>query len=143
MVVSLLEARKLVLLLAAALATALLLTLAPGASAAPTKAGVSIDPNAAFDTIGAQIHVNLHVVCEEGTGTVQVEVQQSPPENTAPTFGRGVDTVVCDGRQHETSVTVTRLGPGGFDTGRAEAQAFLSAPSGEDMDEKTINIEVV
>lgn len=133
------------LLILLTIATTALLGLMPGGIAAATGTttvtDVQIEPNAAYDNVGAILHVELKVRCQGGTGTVLVDVEQSPPETAYPlAFGSGPNAVVCDGRTHEVAVTV--LGEG-FDAGRAFATAQVIAPSGTDVTERCIDIRVV
>jgi hypothetical protein len=100
---------------------------------------VEIEPNAAFDDAGFTLHVELKVRCA-GTGIVQVQVDQYPPETEFETHGFGTDTVTCDGQTHEEGVTITGIK---FDAGRAFATATLTATTGTDKDARWIDIRVV
>jgi hypothetical protein len=129
------------LALGAAAAFALALASAGAANAASTSADVIIEPNAQYDVHGAILHVEVKVTCTGGSGLVVVDVNQSPPETPYPVgFGSGPNPVVCDGRTHETGVTIQGLG---FDAGKAMATATLTSPSGSDTDKRMIDIRVV
>jgi hypothetical protein len=103
---------------------------------------VTIQPNADYDFVGTQIDVGLLVRCSGGSGTVLVNVSQSPPETPYPVgAGSGPQIVVCDGQTHTVGVTITGFG---FDAGKAKATADLTTASGGSVHaQRTINIIVV
>jgi hypothetical protein len=74
------------------------------------------------------LDVGLYVRCTGGSGSVIVNVSQSPPQTPYPVgVGSGPQIVVCDGRTHRVGVTITGFG---FDAGRAWATADLTTASG-------------
>jgi hypothetical protein len=126
-----------------ALAMALLAMALPvGAVAAPVQNHVSIETNAQWNHGFAGVDLQLHVTCDGGFGGfVNVQVTQSPPENTFPTQGFGGNQVFCDGQQHQVAVHVQNMGAP-FDVGKAFAMATLCTAFGCPMAtaSKTINI---
>jgi hypothetical protein len=136
--------RLLVLLGAVAVALPLGLSAAhaTGGGGGGTPANqVTIQPYADYDFVGTQIDVGLSVRCTGGSGTVIVNVSQTPPQTPYPVgTGSGPQLVVCDGNSHAVGVTITGFG---FDAGRAKATADLTAPSGNVHAERSITIVVV
>ena len=136
------------LALGAAAAFALLLAPVGVADAASASASVIIEPNAQYDVKGSILHVELKATCTGGAGAVVVQVTQEPPETPSPVtaFGSGPNQVVCDGRTHETAVTIFGAG---FDAGKATATATLtvlnalSQTVASDTDTRIIDIRVV
>jgi hypothetical protein len=89
---------------------------------------VSIQEHADYDFAGTNLDVGLYVRCSDpsGFGSVQVTVNQYPPETPYPMgFGSDPQSVVCDGRTHTVGVTIIGAG---FDAGRAKATAALTLP---------------
>ena len=108
-------------------AAGLALALAPigvgVAQAGSATASVTVESNAQYDIQGSILHVGVKATCSGGSGAVVVQVTQSPPETPYPVaFGSGPNSVVCDGQQHQTAVTI--FGEG-FDAGKALATATL------------------
>ena len=143
--------RLLVLLGVVAVALPLGVVFAGGAGAQAASAAVSIEPNAQYDLKGSILHVEVKATCTGGAGAVVVDVVQEPPETPYVVgFGSGPNPVVCDGKTHETGVTI--FGEG-FDAGKARATATLTVvdtdPLGtgeilaRDMEERIIDIRVV
>ena len=112
------------------------------ATGSPPANSVTIEEHADYDFVGTQIDVGLRVRCTGGSGTVIVNVSQSPPETPFPvSFGSGPQFVVCDGYTHTVGVTITGFG---FDSGRAWATADLTPGSGAAAHaQRWINIVVV
>ena len=117
--------RLLVLLGAVAVALPLALTTAHATGGGGTPANqVTIQEHVDYDFVGAQLDVGLYVRCTGGSGSVIVNVSQSPPETPYPvSAGSGPQIVVCDGSTHTVGVTITGFG---FDAGRAWATADLT-----------------
>jgi hypothetical protein len=141
--------RLLVLLGAVVVALPLGVLFAGGSAGAQTaSASVSIEPNAQYDVKGGIIHVEVKATCTGGAGAVVVEVVQEPPETPYEVgFGSGPNPVACDGRTHETGVTIMGAG---FDAGKALATAELTVveePLGpviaKDTETRYIDIRVV
>ena len=132
---------KCVRLLAAASGGLVLAALGAGAANAGGTTDVSIMLQAQYVT-EVNIVVALHVTCEGGPlfGTVNVTVEQEPPETQTTTVGTGQKVVVCDGNQHDVAVNITGGSFSGFDIGKAFATATLVAPSGTDTDTRPITI---
>jgi hypothetical protein len=100
---------------------------------------ISINQNAQFDTFGFQVHVGLRVRCPASSmpGTIDVRVEQWPPETVAYAVGDSVvKDVVCDGQTHSVAASV---GGEGFDAGRAKATATFTF-GGSASAERWINI---
>ena len=127
--------------LAAATAALLLAGLGSASARADGTTNVSIMLQAQYVT-EVVVSVALHVTCEGDPlpGTVDVTVEQNPPETQSTTVGTGEQVVVCDGNQHDVAVTVTGGSFSGFDIGKAFATATLVAPSGTDTDARPITI---
>ena len=112
-------------------AAAAVLALVPAGAAHATTTNttgghVSIGQDADYDFVGTNLDVALQVRCSGGTGTVEVNVAQAPPETPYPVAqGTGPQVVVCDG--HTRAVAVTIIGVG-FDAGKAKATATLVTP---------------
>jgi hypothetical protein len=132
---------------AAAVALAMVSVGVGVAQASSATASVTMESNAQYDIQGSILHVGVQATCSGGVGAVQVQVTQSPPETTYPgAVGFGQNSVVCDGQQHETAITI--FGEG-FDAGKAFATATLTVtdPNNQqilasDTDSKQINIFV-
>ena len=111
--------------------TAAALALVPAGIASATTStttgnAVSIGQDADYDFVGTNLDVALQVRCSGGSGTVEVNVEQAPPETPYPVaFGTGPQMVVCDGRTRAVAVTIVGVG---FDAGRAKATATLVTP---------------
>jgi hypothetical protein len=119
--------RLLVLLGAVAIALPVGLTSA-GATGTPPANSVTIQQYVDYDFVGTQLDVGLYVRCKGGSGSVIVNVSQSPPQTPYPVgAGSGPQIVVCDGQTHSVGVTITGFG---FDAGRARATADLTTASG-------------
>jgi hypothetical protein len=89
---------------------------------------VTIQQYVDYDFAGAALDVGLYVRCTGGSGSVIVNVSQSPPETPYPVgAGSGPQIVVCDNQTHSVGVTITGFG---FDAGRAQATADLTTASG-------------
>jgi hypothetical protein len=115
------------LIVLGAVAVALPIGLLP-ARATGTTNSVTIQERVDYDFIGTQLDVGLYVRCTGGSGSVIVNVSQSPPQTPYPVgVGSGPQIVVCDGRTHRVGVTITGFG---FDAGRAWATADLTTASG-------------
>jgi hypothetical protein len=127
--------------LAAAIAALALATAGAAPARAASTTDVSIMVQAQYVT-EVVVDVALHVTCEGDPppGTVEVTVEQEPPETQSTTVGTGEQVVVCDGKQHDVAVTVTGGSFSGFDIGKAFATATLVAPSGTDTDARPITI---
>lgn len=94
------------------------------ATGSPPANQVTIQEHADYDFVGGTIDVGLRVRCTGGSGSVIVNLTQSPPETPYPVgTGSGPQIVVCDGYTHTVGVTVTGFG---FDAGRAWATADLT-----------------
>jgi hypothetical protein len=130
--------RLLVLLGAVALALPFGLTSA-GATGGGSASSLSINQNAQYDAFGGIIHVGLRARCPFiGTdpvtgdpipGTIQVHVEQDPPESVGHAEGDAfVKEVVCDGQTHTVGATILNPVPFGFDAGRAYATAAFTFP---------------
>ena len=113
-------------LIAAALPLGLNTAKATGSGGSGTQ--VTIQEHADYDFVGTNLDVGLQVRCTDptGFGSVDVTVNQYPPETPYPFgAGSGPQPVVCDG--HTRTVAVTIIGAG-FDAGRAKATAVLTLP---------------
>ena len=121
--------RMLVVLGAVAIALPLGLATAKatGGGGTTTTNSVTIDSTADFEFAGTQLDVGLRVRCYGGFGTVDVTVDQYPPETPVGATGTGAASVVCDGKTRPVGVTVEGVV---YDEGRAKATATLIAPSG-------------
>ncbi len=133
------------LVLAGAVAVALPFGLATAnatdTSGTPNTNSVTINSRADFEFAGTQLDVGLNVRCYGGYGTVDVTVEQFPPETYAPVAGgTGAQPVVCDGKTRSVGVTIEGAL---YDEGKAKATAILLAPSGTTKAVKWINIVVV
>jgi hypothetical protein len=112
-----------------------------GGGSSGTTNSVYIQQYADYDFVGTQLDVGLYVRCSGGSGTVIVDVTQSPPETPFPvSHGSGPQLVVCNGSTHSVGVTITGFG---FDAGKAWAKATLTAPSGSKTAQRSIQIIVV
>jgi hypothetical protein len=127
--------------LAAATGGLVLAAVGTGSASANGSTAVSILRQAQYVT-EVNVAVALHVTCEGGPlfGTVDVTVEQESPETQSTTVGTGEKVVVCDGNQHDVAVNVTGGSFSGFDIGKAFATATLVAPSGTDLDARSITI---
>jgi hypothetical protein len=108
-----------------------------------TTNSVYIQQYVDYDFAGSQLDVGLYVRCKGGSGSVVVNVSQSPPQTPYPVgAGSGPQLVVCDGQTHSVGVTITGFG---FDAGRAWAEADLTVPStgGSAHAERSVTIVVV
>jgi hypothetical protein len=102
---------------------------------------VYIQQYADYDFVGTNLDVGLYVRCTGGSGSVVVNVKQSPPETPYPVgLGSGPQLVVCDNHTHSVGVTIDGFG---FDAGKAWATATVTAPSGTVKAERWIQIVVV
>jgi hypothetical protein len=130
--------------------TGLALALAPigvgAVQASSAYANVIVETTAQYDIQGSELQVGVKATCTGGLGAVSVQVTQSPPESSVEAVGESGNTVACDGRQHETAVTV--FGEG-FDAGKALATATLTVTNvvggpilAADTDEQQISIFV-
>jgi hypothetical protein len=136
--------RMLVVLGAVAVALPLGLATAKATGSTGSSSSVYIQDKADYDFVGTNLDVGLYVTCKDSTGfgTVNVTVDQYPPETPYPFgAGSGPQSVVCDGHSH--SVAVTIIGAG-FDAGRAKATAALTTPTNS-SGSKTVSrwIEIV
>ena len=113
-----------------------------GVAAAAGSPNVTIEQKADYDFVGGTIDVGLRVKCEGGSGSVIVELNQSPPETPFPVAtGSGPQLVVCDGQPRTVGVTVAGFG---FDAGNARATATLTDGDGNTVTEtRWITIRVV
>ena len=65
--------------------------------AAPAPSEISIKTNARLISVAApQVNVGFRAICT-GTGTVEMNVTQGPPENTFNVSADGITGVVCEG----------------------------------------------
>ena len=122
--------RMLVLLGAVAVALPLGLSAAhaTGGGGGTPANQVTIQQYVDYDFAGAALDVGLYVRCTGGSGSVIVNVSQSPPETPYPLgAGSGPQIVVCDNSTHAVGVTITGFG---FDAGRAKVTADLTTASG-------------
>jgi hypothetical protein len=120
--------RLLVLLGAVAIALPFGLMSAGATGGGGSGTQVTIQEHADYDFIGTNLDVGLQVRCTDpsGFGSVDVTVNQSPPETPYPFgAGSGPQSVVCDGHTHTVGVTIIGAG---FDAGRAKATAALTLP---------------
>jgi hypothetical protein len=103
---------------------------------------VIIQEKVDYDFVGTQLDVGLYVKCSGGSGSVIVNVSQSPPQTPYPVAaGSGPQIVVCDNNTHSVGVTITGFG---FDAGRAWVTADLTtATMGTAHAERWVNIVVV
>jgi hypothetical protein len=113
---------------------------ATGSGGTTTTNSVTINSKADFEFIGTQLDVGLNVRCYGGFGTVDVTVDQYPPETPVGATGTGAASVVCDGKTRPVGVTIEGAV---YDEGRAKATATLMAPSGTTTAVRWINIVVV
>jgi hypothetical protein len=98
------------------------------ATGSPPANSVTIQEHADYDFVGTNIDVGLKVRCTGGSGSVIVNVSQSPPETPYPVGASfGPQIVACDGYTHTVGVTTIAFG---FDAGRAWATADLTTASG-------------
>lgn len=134
--------KKMLAIGAAAAALALApVGIANGATSPKSSNSVSIDYYADYDFTGTNIDVGLRVRCYGGSGTVDVLLEQAPPETPAPVgVGSGPQIVTCDGRTHAVGTTVVGAY---FDVGKAKATATLIAPSGTTKAWRQVYIRVV
>ncbi len=115
-------------------------------STGSSGSSVYIQDKADYDFAGTNLDVGLQVRCSDSTGfgTVNVQVDQAPPQTPYPVgFGSGPQSVVCDGVTRAVGVTIVGFG---FDAGRAKATATLTTPtnsSGNKTVVKYISIVVV
>jgi hypothetical protein len=113
--------------IAAALPLGLSAAHATGGGGTPANQ-VTIQQYVDYDFAGAALDVGLYVRCAGGSGSVIVNVSQSPPETPYPVgTGSGPQIVVCDNNTHAVGVTITGFG---FDAGRAKVTADLTTASG-------------
>jgi len=103
---------------------------------------VIIQEKVDYDFAGGALDVGLYVKCTGGSGSVIVNVSQSPPQTPYPfETGSGPQIVVCDNHTHSVGVTITGFG---FDAGRAWATADLTtATMATAHAERWVNIVVV
>jgi hypothetical protein len=123
------------LILAGAVAVALPFGLtSAGATGDGATSSLSINQNAQYDVLGNVIHVGLRARCpfigtdpitnEPIPGTIQVHVEQDPPESTFHAEGDNfIKDVVCDGQTHTVGATIFGIN---FDAGRAYATATFT-----------------
>jgi hypothetical protein len=133
--------RLLVMLGVVAVALPLGLTAAHATGGGSSANEVTIQQYVDYDFAGTQLDVGLYVRCSGGSGSVIVNVSQSPPQTPYPVgAGSGPQFVVCDNHTHAVGVTITGFG---FDAGTAKATADLTAPSGSKHAERWVTIVVV
>ena len=118
--------RLLVLLGAIAVALPFGLTTAKASGTTSPTNSVYIHYYADYDVDGTNIDVGLDVRCK-GSSTVEVVIQQWPPETASPVvLSSGAQPLlVCDGQTHATGVTVLCAG---CDVGKAKATATIRNP---------------
>lgn len=120
-------------LLVPLLVLAVLLALAGPASAAST---VSLDAAADWSNGGATVDVSGTATCTGGTGAVTVQLRQGS------VVGHGTNpNIACDGSPHSFGATVTAPVGGLFSLGSARATANLTAPSGNAMTSRTVQLQ--
>jgi hypothetical protein len=120
--------RLLVVLGAVAVALPLGLSVAHATGGSTPANQVTIQQYVDYDFAGAALDVGLNVRCTGGSGSVIVNVSQSPPQTPYPVgTGSGPQIVVCDNNTHAVGVTITGFG---FDAGRAKVTADLTTTSG-------------
>jgi len=112
------------------------------ATDSPPANQVTIQQYVDYDFAGTQLDVGLYVRCKGGSGSVIVNVSQSPPQTPYPVgAGSGPQIVVCDGYTHAVGVTITGFG---FDAGTAKVKADLTTASGGSVHaERWVTIVVV
>jgi len=110
------------------------------ATTTPSKTSISINYYADYDFTGTNIDVGLTVSCTGGTGTVEVLLEQAPPETPAPVgVGTSAGLVVCDGKPHAAGATVVGAL---FDVGKAKATATLVSASGKPVTRKSAPVYI-
>ena len=119
--------RLLVMLGVVAVALPLGLTAAHATGGGSSANEVTIQQYVDYDFAGTELDVGLYVRCSGGSGSVIVNVSQSPPQTPYPVgAGSGPQFVVCDNHTHAVGVTITGFG---FDAGTASATADLTTGS--------------
>ena len=120
---------RLLILLGVVAAALVVPTVAKATGGGGTPANqVTIQQYVDYDFAGTQLDVGLYVRCTGGSGSVIVNVSQSPPQTPYPVgAGSGPQIVVCDNQTHAVGVTITGFG---FDAGTAKATADLTTVSG-------------
>ena len=133
---------RLLILLGVVAAALVVPTVAKATGGGGTPANqVTIQQYVDYDFAGTQLDVGLYVRCTGGSGSVIVNVSQSPPQTPYPVgAGSGPQFVVCDGNTHAVGVTITGFG---FDAGTAKATADLTAPGGSAHAQRWVTIVVV
>ncbi|HKQ02155.1 MAG TPA: hypothetical protein VJ735_17670 [Actinomycetes bacterium] len=120
--------RMLVVLGAIAVALPLGLSAAHATGGGSSANQVTIQERVDYDNVGTNLDVGLNVRCSGGSGSVIVNVTQSPPQTPYPVAaGSGPQFVVCDNKTHTVAVTLVGFG---FDAGRAKATADLTTDLG-------------